>query len=76
MSATDHRVLRRAIPAGGFGRNLTRAECIALRRLGIQCSERWIVVQRNGLAHFGLLYYPTRHDSRGFDNASVRVTLA
>lgn len=65
------KILRSTIPAGGFGRHLTQAECRDLRALGRRCSCRWIVVRQvAGIDYLGIVYYPS---SGGFSHAGIYV---
>lgn len=66
-------VLNSPIPRGFYGRNLTSSECKVLRRLGVSCSESWIVVRYADSSTLGILYYPAKQGS-GFDHAGVYVT--
>jgi len=66
-------VLTKTIPSGGFGRNLTSHECRKIRKAGLSCSPRWIVVSSFDSESVGILYYPSRQS--GFDKARVLVTM-
>lgn len=52
-----HKILNSRVPAGG--RQLTRAECKALRALGIACSESYgVMPYAPDINHGGPLYKP------------------
>ena len=70
---STYAVLSTPIPTG-MGRKLTTHECKKLRRYGIACSPRYIVVQTyTGTTCLGRLYKPSRQ-GRTFDNIGVMVS--
>jgi len=65
-------ILNSPISRGGFGRNLTSAECRALRALGWTVSERYVVVRQvSDIDRLGIVYYPARDG--GYSHAGIYV---
>jgi len=63
------KILNKRIPFGAFGRNLTSAECKALRKHGVSCSESWIVNRRFDNPCLGTLWYPS--PGGAYNNSSI-----
>lgn len=65
-------ILNSPIPLKRFGRNLTSAECRALRKLGWSVSERYVVIRGvTDIDSFGTVYYPA--EGNGYYNACIYV---
>lgn len=65
-------ILNSPISRGGFGRNLTSAECRALRALGWTVSERYHVVRQvSDIDRLGIIYSPAR--GGGMNHAGIYV---
>lgn len=70
-----HAVLNKPIPTGGFGRRLTRKECLRLRQEGVICNIRWIIVRRTiDQGNKGVLYYPSP-SGQGYNHAGCYARL-
>lgn len=75
-SSTRNRapILNSPIPIGTFGRNLTSAECRALRKLGWTVSERYIVVRQIfDSGNIGIVYKPAKGKACGYYHCDIYV---
>ena len=70
---SEYKVLKKPIPFGGKGRNLTSSECKALRNLGVSCSESYMVNRLQDLDYRGALYRPAEN---GYSSVGITVEMS